>query len=158
MTSTNVQTNIFSPAYLIQKTLSVTDIQQDNWYDCQAACAQMISGYYGVIYSQTYIFNIMGGNTNGATDDQALIYYKASNGLNKPNSWDTTSCPYSLAVTEINYNRPYVSGISGHVRVGRGYKYDSSSQYLYINDPKLTTLYPYWEAYGAETHRIYVWS
>jgi len=43
-----------------------------------------------------------------------------------------------------------------HARVCRGYKFDSSLQYLYINDPWLTTLFPYWEAYGSKTDRIYV--
>lgn len=154
----NVKNN-FSPASTVQKTLSVSDFQQDNWYFCQPASAQMISAYYNVGYSQNYIYGLMGGVfPNRVDNDHALLYYKSSSGLNKPHSWDTTSVDYSTAVTEINYNRPYMSGIDGHARVCRGYKYDSSSQYLYINDPWLTTLFPYWEAWGTEIDRICVWS
>lgn len=47
-----VKSNIFSPASVVQKTLSVSDFQQDNWYFCAPASAQMISAYYNVGYSQ----------------------------------------------------------------------------------------------------------
>jgi hypothetical protein len=50
-----VNNNVFSLSSTVQKTLNVSDFQQDNWYFCQPASAQMISPYYNVGYSQNYI-------------------------------------------------------------------------------------------------------
>ena len=160
MAATNVQSNIFSPASVVQKTLSVSDFQQDTWYFCAPASAQMISAYYNVGYSQSYIYQMMNGVVpQGVSYSDQLLYYQASNGLNKRNSyWIGNNINYNGAVSEINNNRPFVSGIPSpdHARVCRGYQYTGSSQYLYINDPWWTTLYPYWEAFGSECNRLYV--
>lgn len=96
---------------------------------------------------------------NGVSYPNQQIYYRASNRLNKVNSyWIGSNIFYNNAVNEINNNRPFVSGIPNpdHARVCRGYQYSSSSQYLYINDPEWTTLFPYWEAFGSEYNRLYV--
>ncbi len=88
-----------------------------------------------------------------------LVYYKASNGLNKPNAYSSSDVTFSKAVTEINNYRPFKSGTGTHARVCRGYKQVDSEQYLRICDPSPTSLgMAYWELIGAESNRIYVGS
>jgi hypothetical protein len=158
--ATNVQSNVFSPASVVQNTLSVSDFQQDQPYFCAPACAQMISAYYNVGYSQSYIYQVMNGVVpQGVPYPNQVLYYKATNGLNKGNSnYISSNINYNDVINEINNKRPFVSGIPSpnHVRVCRGYQYSSSSKYLYINDPWWTTLFPYWEAFGSECNRVYV--
>jgi hypothetical protein len=63
----------------------------------------------------------------------------------------------SEAVTEINNNRPFMSGLKNHARVCRGYKQSGSQKYLRINDPAWRSLgQSYWESYGKESDRICV--
>ena len=95
---------------------------------------------------------------SGATNPQQLAYYKASNGLAKSGSVDDSSPTYNEAVSEINSNRPFKSGITGHARACKGYSYtDFGVQYLKINDPSpvgsgCSTV----ESPGQELNRIYV--
>jgi len=143
----------------VQKDLSVTIYLQNTYYYCQPATAQMLTKYYnGVKPSQDSIYQMMGGVApNGVTNDQALIYYKSSSGMNKPNSYKSTDVTFDKAVSEINNYRPFKSGTATHARVCRGYKQTDSEQYLRIGDPYYTSLgMAYWELIGSETNRIYV--
>jgi hypothetical protein len=103
---------------------------------------------------------MMGGVApNGVINENALIYYRASNGLNKPNAYNSSIVTFNRAVTEINNYRPFMSGTPTHARVCRGYKQVDSAQYLRICDPYPTSLgMAYWEALGSESDRIYVGS
>lgn len=99
----------------------------------------MLTKYYrGTKPSQDSIYQMMGGVApNGISNDQALIYYRASNGLNKPNADKSTDMTFSTAVTEINNYKPFKSGTGTHARVCRGYKQTDSEQYLRICDRTL---------------------
>ncbi len=140
---------------------SPTVYLQTKDYYCQPASAQMLTKYYrGTKPSQDSIYSMMGGVApNGINNTQALVYYKASNGLNKPNAYSSTVVTFNAAVTEINNYRPFMSGTPTHARVCRGYKQVDSAQYLRICDPYPTSLgMAYWEALGSESDRIYVGS
>jgi hypothetical protein len=127
-------------------------------YYCQPACAQMLTKCYrNTKPSQDSIYSMMGGVApEGIDNREALIYYRASNGLNKPNADSTTKyLTFNDAVNEINNNRPFMSGVTGHARVCRGYKTSGSSKYLRICDPAWRSIgRPYWEAIGAESDHI----
>jgi hypothetical protein len=129
----------------------------DTRYYCQPASAQMLTKYYrGTKPSQDSIYSMMGGVApQGIYNDQALVYYHASNGLNKPNADSIKDVSFSKAVNEINNNRPFMSGLTDHARVCRGYKTSGSSKYLRICDPAWRSIgRPYWEAIGSESDRI----
>lgn len=135
-------------------------LQTKNYY-CQPTSAQMLTKYYrGTKPSQDSIYSMMGGVApDGINNTQALVYYKASNGLNKPNAYSSSDVTFSKAVTEINNYRPFKSGTGTHARVCRGYKQVDSEQYLRICDPSPTSLgMAYWELIGSENNRIYVGS
>ena len=52
---------------------------------------------------------MMGGVApNGVINENALIYYRASNGLNKPNAYNSSIVTFNRAVTEINNYRPFM--------------------------------------------------
>lgn len=140
------------------KTLNVPLYGQTTNYYCAPASAQMIAAYYGVSHSQDYIYGIMGGVApNGVDLNRQLTYYKSSQGLAKTNSVKDYDLYFNEAVTEINNNRPYVSGLTGHARACVGYYYAPGDQVLAINDPS-----PMWsgeyllESFGSEVDRIYV--
>ena len=65
---------------------------------------------------------------------------------------------FGTGETEINSGRPFMSGTDTHARVCRGYQDNGYlTSYLYINDPWPPYIGQiYWEAFGSETHRIYV--
>ncbi|MCK9581461.1 MAG: C39 family peptidase [Methanoregula sp.] len=139
--SVNPQKLSISPQYVSQKLLSVTRYDQtsENW--CAVTVAQMISQYYGYSRTQQAIANKMGnGGGQGSTPAMELTYYTASTGsggLGKTNSFDTYS-PYTNwnnAADEIDANRPLKVGNLGHARTISGYKIQSGSYYLYVNDP-----------------------
>ena len=135
-------------------------LQTKNYY-CQPTSAQMLTKYYrGTKPSQDSIYSMMGGVApDGINNTQALVYYKASNGLNKPNAYSSSDVTFSKVVTEINNYRPFKSGTGTHARVCRGYKQVDSEQYLRICDPSPTSLgMAYWELIGSENNRIYVGS
>lgn len=139
------------------KTLSVPLYGQETSYYCAPASGQMIAKYYGVTHTQTYIYGVMRGVAPyGVTDDDQVRYYK--NGLGKSNSYHTTSFTFDTAVSEINNNRPFVSLITGHARVCRGYSDTGFGlKYLAINDPlPVGSGQQYGEAYGNEIERVYV--
>ncbi|AKB80892.1 GTPases - Sulfate adenylate transferase subunit 1 [Methanosarcina barkeri 3] len=149
--ATAIQKDLGSPTVYLQTT---------NYY-CQPASAQMLTKYYrGTKPSQDSIYQMMGGVApNGLNNTEALVYYKASNGLNKPNAYSSSNVTFSKAVTEINNYRPFKSGTGTHARVCRGYKQVDSEQYLRICDPSPTSLgMAYWELIGSESNRIYVGS
>jgi hypothetical protein len=111
----------------------------------------------------------MGGIApNGLTNPKQLYYYKlasSSGGLGKTGSISATSgLTFNTAVSEINNNRPFKSGVtsnlgtSGHARVCRGYTYDIyGNQYLAINDPwPVGSGTQTAEGPGLEINRIYV--
>lgn len=141
------------------KTLNVPLYGGEKTYYCGPATAKMIAKYYGVSHTQDYIYGIMGATApQGTTIDQQLTYYRSSQGLAKTNSVKRTSSLYfGDVVTEINNNRPFRSGVSGHARACVGYYYDTGEQILALNDPS-----PQWsgsyqlEAFGSEINRIYV--
>lgn len=149
-------------ATTIEKDLGTPTVYlQTKYYYCQPASAQMLTKYYrGTKPSQDSIYSMMGGvSPNGINNTQALVYYKASNGLNKPNAYSSSNVTFSKAVTEINNYRPFKSGTGTHDRVCRGYKQVDSEQYLRICDPYPTSLgMAYWELIGSENNRIYVGS
>lgn len=149
-------------ATTIEKDLGTPTVYlQRKTYYCQPASAQMLTKYYrDTKPSQDSIYSMMDGIApNGVSNEKALIYYRASNGLNKPNSYNSSDVTFNKAVTEINNYRPFMSGTSTHARVCRGYKQVDSAQYLRICDPYPTSLgMAYWKAPGSENDRIYVGS
>ncbi|HEY3362512.1 MAG TPA: C39 family peptidase [Methanosarcina sp.] len=155
-----VQKTIITPAYFAQKILSVPVYSQSTTYYCQPASAQMIASYYGVSHTQDYIYSKMGGVApNGINNSQALVYYKSSSGLNKPKSYTTTSVYWGTGVSEIDNNRPFMSGTNDHARVCVGYQDNGYlTSYLRINDPAPPYIggHATWEAFGSEVDRIYV--
>jgi hypothetical protein len=137
----NPSMNRMAPMYAPQKLLSVTRYEQasENW--CAVTVAQMISQYYGYSRTQQAIANIMGnGGGGGSNPAMELTYYHASTGsggLGKTNSIDDYSpfTTWTAAADEIDSYRPLKVGNLGHARTISGYKINSGSNYLYVNDP-----------------------
>ena len=77
--------------------------------------------------------------------------------MNKPNSVKTTTVIYwDTVVNEIEDHGPFMSGTPTHARVCCGYQDNGFlTSYLRINDP-WPVGHAYWEAFGEDTHRIYV--
>ena len=146
-----------------EKYLSVPRYGQEYNNYCAAASGKMISAYYGVTsYTQTQIFNTMGGDPSGCTLSGQLNFYKSaqsSGGLGKSGSTLVTSgFSFNNAVSEIGYNRPFKSGTNTHARVCNGYT-TVPGNFLSIDDPLpvgSTSGSSYMEAYGSEGNRIYV--
>lgn len=148
---------------ITSKTIYVPLYGQENDYYCAPASAKMIAAYYYVSHSQDYIYGMMGptyGSGGTVYASNQLQYYTSTNGLNKPSSvYTTSSLTFNNAVSEINSNKPFKSGVSGHARVCKGYSYDIyGGQYLKLNNP-----WPvgsgnanYVEGPGLEINRIYV--
>lgn len=159
--SNTTQKTIIVPQYYALKTLKVPVYSQATTYYCHAASGQMIAKYYGKSHTQDYIYGMMGPYaSNGYVyADNAVKYYKSSSGLNKPGSSVEYSVYWGNGVGEIDSNRPFVSCISGHARVCRGYEDNGFlTSYLYINDPWPPYIggHANWEAFGSEVHRICV--
>jgi len=157
----NIQKSGITPLYASQKLLSVTRQQQssENW--CAVTVAQMISDYYGYWREQQAIADKMGnGGGGGSTPAMELTYYQAttgSGGLGKTNSIDvySSSANWDNAADEIDLNRPLKVGNLGHARTISGYKIQSGSNYLYLNDPG-QNLGSYWLLYTS-TFNNYVY-
>ena len=136
------------------KTLSVQLYAQEysNW--CAAAVGQMIGKYYGYTHPQSTVADYMGldpGYGGGASISDQLVYYKY--GINKVYSHGDSSPSFSEEKTEINANRPFMGGIVGHARCGRGYSESVLGDYIYINDPWPVNIgVTYWEWWGLRTH------
>jgi hypothetical protein len=111
ITATTVQKTLVAPAYFAEKILNVPLYAQATYYYCQTASAQMIAKYYGVSHTQNYIYGKMNGVApNGVDNDHALLYYRSSSGLNKPNSEKTTTVAYFGTVrSEIDASRPFIA-------------------------------------------------
>ncbi|AKB42173.1 MULTISPECIES: C39 family peptidase [Methanosarcina] len=157
--STTVQKAIAIPAYFAETILTVPTYTQATTYYCQPASAQMLTKYYNDVRpTQNVIYAMMNGVApNGVTDTNALLYYKSSSGMNKPNSVKTTTVIYwDTVVNEIEDHGPFMSGTPTHARVCCGYQDNGFlTSYLRINDP-WPVGHAYWEAFGEDTHRIYV--
>jgi hypothetical protein len=144
------------------KYLSVPRYGQEYSNYCAAASGKMISAYYGVTYTQTQIFNKMGGDSNGCTLSGQLNFYRSAQntgGLGKSGSTLVTSgFSFNDAVSEIGNNRPFNSGTNTHARVFNGYT-TVPGNFLSIDDllpVGSTSGSSYLEAYGSEGDRIYV--
>ncbi|WP_052723391.1 C39 family peptidase [Methanosarcina barkeri] len=126
---------------------------------CVPASAAMITAYYkGSSPSQSSIYKTMQGVApHGIDNSRALLYYKSSNGLNKPNSFSSFDVRYFADIrNEIDNNRPLQSNTATHDRVCVGYQYNGLlTSYLRFNN--LWTIgHSDWEAFGSESDRIYV--
>ncbi|WP_245859631.1 C39 family peptidase [Methanosarcina spelaei] len=159
--SKTVQKTIISPANFgfAQKLLSVPVYSQATTYYCVPASAAMITTYYkGSSPSQSSIYQMMNGVApHGVSASRALLYYKSSNGLNKPNSSSSFDVRYLADIrNEIDNNRPLQSNTATHARACVGYQYNGLlTSYLRLNDP-WPIGHSYWEAFGSESDRIYV--
>lgn len=169
--SKTVQKTIISPADfgVAEKVLSVLVYSQATTYYCVPASAAMITAYYkGSSPSQSSIYQMMNGVVpHGIDDSRALLYYKSSNGLNKPNrirrtittaiSFSSFDVRYFADIrNEIDNNRPLQSHTATHARVCIGYQYNGLlTSYLRLNDP-WPNGHSDWEAFGSESDRIYV--
>ena len=93
----------------------------------------------------------------GIDNSRALLYYKSSNGLNRPNSRSSFDVRYFADIrTEIDNNRPLQSNTATHARVCVGYQDNGYlTSYLRLNDP-WPNGHSDWEAFGSESDRIYV--
>ncbi|MDD3901943.1 MAG: C39 family peptidase [Dysgonamonadaceae bacterium] len=133
---------------------------QENDHYCAPACGQMIAKYYGVTHTQNFIYQKMGpGYDTGGNvyNKNQLNYYQSSTGLNKPHSTYVTAFTFDQAISEINYNRPFVSIRDSHSRVCSGYLNDYPDRYLAIDDPLPENYgYSYMEEFGSEDYRVYV--
>lgn len=161
ITSQTVQKTIAVPAddFTKEKILDVPIYTQSTNYYCQPASAQMLTKYYNDVKpSQSSIYQMMNGVApSGVNNPNALLYYKSSSGMNKPNSVSTSTVIYwGTVVNEIDDHGPFKSGTSTHARVCRGYQDNGFlTSYLRINDP-WPIGHAYWEAFGEEDNRIYV--
>jgi hypothetical protein len=159
--SKTVQKTIISPADfgVAEKVLSVPVYSQTTTYYCVPASAAMITTYYkGSSPSQSSIYQMMNGvSPHGVSASRALLYYKSSNGLNKPNSFSSFDVRYLADIrNEIDNNRPLQSNTATHARACVGYQYNGLlTSYLRLNDP-WPIGHSYWEAFGSESDRIYV--
>ncbi|AKB17885.1 C39 family peptidase [Methanosarcina sp. WWM596] len=143
----------------VEVDLGATVYAQITSYYCAPATAKMLTKYYNdESPHQTTIYEMMNGVApNGVTYPNQLLYYCSSNGMNKPDSFSTDTVSFAGAMNEINNGGPFASGVSGHVRMCRGYKISGSNEYLRIGDPNpIYFCVPYWEAFGSENKRIYV--
>ncbi|KKG16457.1 hypothetical protein EO98_01635 [Methanosarcina sp. 2.H.T.1A.6] len=143
----------------VEVDLGATVYAQITSYYCGPATAKMLTEYYNDENPhQTTIYEMMNGVApNGVTNSQQLLYYRSSNGMNKPDSFSTTTVSFAGAMNEINNGGPFKSGVPGHARMCRGYKISGSNEYLRIGDPNpIYFCVPYWEAFGSEDDRIYV--
>ncbi|MDO5841222.1 C39 family peptidase [Methanosarcina mazei] len=143
----------------VEVDLGATVYAQITSYYCAPATAKMLTKYYNdESPHQTTIYEMMNGVApNGVTYPNQLLYYRSSNGMNKPDSFSTDTVSFAGAMNEINNGRPFASGVPGHVRMCRGYKISGSNEYLRIGDPNpIYFCVPYWEAFGSENKRIYV--
>jgi hypothetical protein len=143
----------------VEVDLGATVYAQITSYYCGPATAKMLTEYYNDENPhQTTIYEMMNGVApNGVTNSQQLLYYRSSNGMNKPDSFSTTTVSFAGAMNEINNGGPFKSGVPGHARMCRGYKISGSNVYLRIGDPNpIYFCVPYWEAFGSEDDRIYV--
>lgn len=144
------------------KTLSVPLYGQIDSQWCAVATAQMISAWHGVSRTQNQIANKMGVSPGvGANINQELNYYRASiasGGLGKPGSLDYYSINWYDSKNEINNNRPFKVGNSGHARCMRGYIRSPSNgyTYFYFNDPwPVNQGNVYWEWFNELNPNFY---
>lgn len=159
-TMTVSATTVYPPS----KSLSVPVIGQENSVFCGPASIQMVASYEKLkpLETQSKIYH--NKHSGGRADEVGglsapgvrdyCIYV-----LNKGNTEDLNKGQFSKTTVknEICNGRPYISAISGHFRVCRGYNDLGYTFYLSINDPK-----PYGkgstrlETYGTELIHVYV--
>jgi hypothetical protein len=127
-------------------------------YYCVPASCQMVGKYYDITHTQDYIYNLEDGIIPyGLSDSDAKDYCRSYSGLSKRGSYIDSSFTASETTSEIDNGRPYLSFISGHCRLCRGYYYSGETLRLIINDP-----YPVCvgtlrlETYGSEVRHVYV--
>lgn len=154
-----VSVDIMNAKTDVEVDLGATVYAQITSYYCAPATAKMLTKYYnGADVPQTTIYEMMNGVApHGVTYPNQLLYYCSSNGMNKPDSYSTDTVSFAGAMNEINNGGPFMSGVTGHARMCRGYKISGSNKYLRIGNPNpIYFCVPYWEAFGSEIKRIYV--
>lgn len=150
--------------YPVTKSLSVPLIAQQNSVYCGPASIQMVVRYKNLspVETQYQIYHnhysggrpdeVGGLSASGVTDYCKHILNKWGSRYYEGGSFSTTTL-----MNEIYNGRPYISAISGHWRVCKGYNNVGYAFYLYINDPMPVNQGSYrLEYYGSEVIHVYV--
>jgi hypothetical protein len=94
--------------------------QQTDVY-CAVATGQMILDFYKWHFTQDQIAATMGTDASGTSQDGQIAGYEGRSNGCLDATYDGTA-DFAEAKAEIDANRPFKSGISGHARCGAGYQ------------------------------------
>lgn len=121
------------------KILDINGIGQENQYWCGPACIRMVCKYYNkptpipTQYSIYYYFPWGDPEPRSGLAAEDIVKW-AKNKWGKTGTI-ATSFSNSVAISEIENNRPFFSMIPNHFRLCRGYIVQDGYTYLRLNDP-----------------------